>query len=127
MELKHLAIIGLVAGSLALSACAPSVKPVDYSQRSMLLSLGMGKGDVMQIMGAPRRTDVNPDRERWIYWNKVFYGYTLVDNEQLATDRLTVTFMDGKVAKWGQQTMTDDMLESTQKVMQASIKASSKY
>ena len=108
----------LGASALTITACAPTVEKVDYNQKSMLLSLGMGKNDVMQIMGAPRRTDVNQERERWIYWNKVLYGYSVVDNEQLATDRLTVTFVNGKVTKWGQQTLTDDMLESTQKAAQ---------
>jgi len=89
----------------------------------MLLSLGMSKNDVMQVMGAPRRTDVNEERERWIYWNKALYGYTIVDNEQLATDRLTVTFVNGKVTKWGQQTLTDDILESSQKTAQAYAEA----
>lgn len=109
----------LGASALTITACAPTVEKVDYNQKSMLLSLGMSKNDVMQIMGAPRRTDVNQERERWIYWNKVLYGYSVVDNEQLATDRLTVTFVNGKVSKWGQQTLTDDMLESTQKTAQA--------
>lgn len=83
----------------------------------------MSKNDVMQVMGTPRRTDVNQERERWIYWNKAVYGYTVVDNEQLATDRLTVTFVNGKVTKWGQQTLTDDILESSQKTAQAYAEA----
>ncbi|VDR28561.1 Uncharacterised protein [Raoultella terrigena] len=89
----------------------------------MLLSLGMNKNDVMQIMGSPRRTDVNPERERWIYWNKALYGYTIIDNEQFANDRLVITFVNGKVAKWGQQTLTDDIMESSQKSAQAYAEA----
>lgn len=118
--MKKLLIAGLIGLSvLAVTACAPKVDTVDYNQRSLQLSLGMSKANVLEIMGEPRRTDVNQERERWIYWNKVLYGYTVVDNEQLATDRLTVTFVKGKVAKWGQQTMTDDLVESTQKTAQA--------
>lgn len=108
---------------LAVTACAPKVQTVDYNQKSMLLSLGMGKNDVMQVLGSPRRTDVTSERERWIYWNKVLYGYTIIDNEQLATDRLVVTFVNGKVTKWGQQTLTDDLLESSQKTAQAYAEA----
>lgn len=119
MNVKRFVTAGLIAASLLMSACAPKIQNTDYNQRSMLLSLGMGKNDVMQIMGTPRRTDVNAERERWIYWNKALYGYTVVDNEQLATDRLTVTFVNGKVTKWGQQTLTDDMVEATQKTAQA--------
>ncbi|MDF7681497.1 cell envelope protein SmpA [Enterobacteriaceae bacterium ESL0689] len=120
---KLLLAFTLGVSVLTITACAPTVQTVDYNQKSMLLSLGMGKNDVMQIMGAPRRTDVNQDRERWIYWNKSIYGFTVVDNEQLAVDRLVVTFVNGKVSKWGQQTLSDDVLESTQKSADAYAKA----
>lgn len=116
--------IGLA--SLMTTACVPKVESVDYNQKSTQLSLGMSKADVAQVLGQPRRTDVNAERERWIYWNKVVYGYTVVDNEQLTTERLTVTFVNGKVTKWGQQTLTDDMLESTQKTAQAYADAAKK-
>lgn len=113
---KIILALFLGASSIAITACAPSELKIDYNQKSMLLSLGMTKNDVMQIMGAPRRTDVNAERERWIYWNKTRYAYTIVDNEQLANDRLVVTFVNGKVTKWGQQTLTDDLMESSQKL-----------
>ncbi|STW07812.1 Uncharacterised protein [Klebsiella grimontii] len=61
--------------------------------------------------------------KRWIYWNKSLYGYTIIDNEQLANDRLVVTFVSGKVAKWGQQTLADDVMESSQKTAQAYAEA----
>lgn len=111
------AFIGLA--TLASTACVLKNNTIDYNQRSLQLSLGMSKSDVMQVMGQPRRTDVNQERDRWIYWNKALYGYTIVDNEQLATDRITVTFVNGRVTKWGQQTLTDDIMESTQKTAQA--------
>ncbi|MGH4841549.1 outer membrane protein assembly factor BamE domain-containing protein, partial [Klebsiella pneumoniae] len=120
-KLLFAALIGVSA--LTITACAPTVQKVDYNQRSMLLSLGMNKNDVMQIMGSPRRTDVNQERERWIYWNKALYGYTIIDNEQLANDRLVITFVNGKVTKWGQQTLTDDIMESSQKSAQAYAEA----
>lgn len=110
-------LIGL--SSVMVTGCMPKVDNIDYNQRSLQLSLGMSKSDVMQVMGAPRRTDVNQERERWVYWNKIAYGYAIVDNEQMATDRLTVTFVSGKVTKWGQQSLTDDIMESTQKTAQA--------
>ena len=105
-----------------LTGCA---NRIDYNKQSIKLSLGMDKQAVSSIMGQPRRTDVNEDRERWIYWNPVMIGFTAVDNEQLAGDRLVVTFKNGKVSKWGQQTLTDDMLEASQKniqTMSAAIK-----
>ena len=110
----------IIAASALLSGCA---NKVDYNQRSMLLSLGMNKNSVMEIMGPPKRTDVNSERERWIYWSDVMYGFTVINNEQLATDRLTVTFVNGKVTKWGQQTFTDDMMESSQKTAAAYAEA----
>ena len=107
-----------------LVGCTPKVNDfVDYNQKSMLLSLGMDKPSVMQTLGTPRRTDVNSERERWIYWNKAIYGYSIVDNENLATDRLVITFVNGKVTKWGQQTLSDDILESTQKTAQVYVDA----
>ena len=120
-KLLFAALIGVSA--LTITACAPTVQKIDYNQKSMLLSLGMSKNDVMQIMGSPRRTDVNQERERWIYWNRTLYGYTIIDNEQLANDRLVVTFVNGKVTKWGQQTLTDDIMESSQKSAQAYAEA----
>lgn len=115
-------ILGLSA--LANTACAP--KHVDYNQKSMLLSLDMGKNDVMQVLGSPRRTDVNKERERWIYWNPVLVGLTVLDNEQLANDRLVVTFESGRVTRWGQQSFVDDAMEMSQKTTQAVIEASKK-
>ena len=56
-------------------------------------------------------------------WNKALYGYTIIDNEQLANDRLVITFVNGKVTKWGQQTLTDDIMESSQKSAQAYAEA----
>ena len=120
---KIILALFLGASSIAITACAPSEQKIDYNQKSMLLSLGMTKNDVMQIMGAPRRTDVNAEREPWIYWNKTRYAYTIVDNEQLANDRLVVTFVNGKVTKWGQQTLTDDLMESSQKTAQTYAEA----
>lgn len=103
---------------LLLSGC---VNRVDYNQKSLDLSLGMTKQSVQSIMGQPRRTDVNQERERWIYWNPVMVGFTPVDNEQLAQDRLVVTFVDGKVIKWGKQTLADDIMDNTQKIYQQSL------
>lgn len=82
----------------------------------------MSKSDVQAIMGVPRRTDVNEDRERWIFWNPVMVGFTPMDNESLAQDRLVVTFKEGKVARWGNQTLAEDITEASQKSMESSMK-----
>lgn len=106
-----------------LSGCA---NKIDYNKASLNLSIGMSKSQVQGVMGQPRRTDVNSDRERWIYWNPVMVGFTPVDNEQLSQDRLVVTFVNEKVAKWGKQTLSDDILESSQKTTQAYMDALNK-
>lgn len=101
-----------------ISGCA---NKIDYNKASLNLSLGMTKAEVQQIMGPPRRTDVNSERERWIYWNPVLIGFTPIDNEQLAQDRLVVTFVNNKVTKWGKQTIADDINENTQKIYQSAF------
>nr|WP_288454574.1 cell envelope protein SmpA [uncultured Pseudomonas sp.] len=95
---------------------------IDYNRQSINLALGMSKADVQGIMGMPRRTDVNEDRERWIFWNPVMVGFTPMDNESLAQDRLVVTFKEGKVARWGNQTLAEDITEASQKSMESSMK-----
>lgn len=117
--------IVLMAGLLlagVLSGCAGN--HTNYNRASMDLSLGMGKPEVLTLLGEPRRTDVNESRERWIYWNPVLVGFTPIDNENLAQDRLVVTFEDGEVTKWGQQTITDDMMEASQSVIESSYRMS---
>jgi outer membrane protein assembly factor BamE (lipoprotein component of BamABCDE complex) len=113
-------------GILMLSGCTPKITHIDYNEKSLSLSLGMSKSDVSLTMGSPRRTDVNPERERWIYWNPVLIGYSYMDSEQLATDRLVITFVNNKVTKWGNQSYTDDAMEMSQKTTETIINASKK-
>ncbi|MEX5450919.1 outer membrane protein assembly factor BamE domain-containing protein [Stutzerimonas stutzeri] len=110
----------IIAALLIIAGCANN--RIDYNRESMNLALGMSKGDVHAALGQPRRTDVNKDRERWIYWNPVMIGLTPVDNEQLAQDRLVVTFEGGKVARWSNQALTADMIEASQKTMESAYK-----
>lgn len=105
---------------LMMAGCAGN--RIDYNRQSINLALGMSKTDVQGIMGMPRRTDVNEDRERWIFWNPVMVGFTPMDNESLAQDRLVVTFKEGKVARWGNQTLAEDITEASQKSMESSMK-----
>ncbi|SHK54004.1 outer membrane protein assembly factor BamE domain-containing protein [Halomonas caseinilytica] len=113
--MKNVAFVAVLLLTGLLSGCAAN--RIDYNQASMNLALGMSKQQVQSVLGDPRRTDVNASRERWIYWNPVMVGFTPVDNESLAQDRLVVTFEDGEVARWGKQTLADDMLEASQKMM----------
>lgn len=114
------ALITAFLACLILAGCAGN--RIDYNRQSMSLSLGMSKADVQAVLGVPRRTDVNESRERWIFWNPVRYGLTPIDNESLAQDRLVVTFEQGKVARWGNQTLADDMAEASRKTMESSFR-----
>jgi hypothetical protein len=102
-----------------LASCAAN-RPA-YNQLTSSLSLGMGKQQAKMIMGAPRRTDVNADRERWIYWNPTMIGFTLLDNENLADDRVVITFREGEIVSWGNQTYADDIIRMSQEAQKAAL------
>lgn len=104
-----------------IAGCASN--QIDYNRSSLDLEIGMSKMDVQGLMGPPRRTDVNEDRERWIFWSPVVIGFTPMDNEHLAQDRLVVTFRGGKVVRWTNQTLSDDMLEASERMLESSHKA----
>lgn len=110
--------ITLALTALLLAGCAGN--RVDYNRSSLDLAIGMSKADVQAVMGAPRRTDVNESRERWIFWSPVVVGLTPIDNESMAKDRLVVTFEDGNVSRWGNQTLADDIIEASRKSMESS-------
>lgn len=111
-------ILVIVALSM-LASCAAN-RPA-YNQLTSSLSLGMGKQQAKMIMGAPRRTDVNADRERWIYWNPTMIGFTLLDNENLADDRVVITFREGEIVSWGNQTYADDIIRMSQEAQKAAL------
>lgn len=113
-------LIVLFASLFLLSGCAGN--RIDYNKQSINLSLGMNKAGVQSVLGSPRRTDVSQDRERWIYWSPSVIGLTPVDNEQLAQDRLVVTFESGKVTRWGNQTFADDIMDASQKTIESSYR-----
>ena len=109
--------VGIFIMSILLSGCA--AKGIDYNAASSSLEIGMSKEQVKSHLGPPRRTDVNAERERWIYWNPTVYGFTPIDNEALAGDRLVVTFKQGAVDQWGNQTMQADAMEMSSKIMES--------
>ena len=113
--MRKIALSGLIAGFL-LTGCA--AKGIDYNAASSSLQIGMNKEQVKSHLGSPRRTDVNAERERWVYWSSTVYGFTPIDNEALASDRLVVTFKDGFVSQWGNQTMQADAMEMSSKIME---------
>ena len=112
---KWLAVVML---SVFMVGCASRV---DYNRKSIDLAIGMNKSEVRAVMGEPRRTDVNEERERWIFWNSAIIGFTPIDNETLSQDRLVVTFVEGKVTRWGNQTYMDDAAEISRRTMESSM------
>jgi outer membrane protein assembly factor BamE (lipoprotein component of BamABCDE complex) len=108
-------LLAVVLGGVLLTGCAG--QGIDYNAASSSLQIGMSKEQVRHQLGSPRRTDVNAERERWIYWSPAVYGFTPVDSEVLAADRLVVTFREGGVTQWGNQTMQADALEMSSKIM----------
>lgn len=100
---------------LFLTGCANTI---DYRKASLNLELGMPKSDVMELLGTPKRTDVNENRERWFYWNKEVIGFTPVDNEMLASDKLVVTFKNGHVVDWGKNAFMKDAMDAQQRIME---------
>ncbi|GAA3721273.1 hypothetical protein GCM10022421_32330 [Oceanisphaera sediminis] len=109
-------LITLAASAWLLAGCAGN--QINYNQASSYLELGMKKQQVRQAIGDPRRTDVNQDRERWVYWNPVMIGFVRMDNEVMASDRLVVTFKDNVVTQWGNQTFQADAMEMNSKIME---------
>jgi len=117
-------IFAVIFAIVFIVGCANSnrVDRIDYNKSSLHLEIGMSKSEVQSLIGFPRRTDVSEDRERWIFWNPVIIGFTLIDNEQLAEDRLVVTFKEDKVVRWSNQSLSDDMIEASQKMLESSHK-----
>lgn len=93
-----------LVGALLLAGCAgPRVPAV--TSRSMSLSMGMDKQQVISVMGAPRKTSAKMTEvglsERYFWWTPTRIGFTNVDNEMLTPDRVFVRFVNGKVVEWG--------------------------
>ncbi|MGM0429759.1 MAG: outer membrane protein assembly factor BamE domain-containing protein [Pseudomonadota bacterium] len=108
---------------VTLAGCANTI---DYGEASLNLELGMPKSEVVQLLGKPKRTDVNESRERWFYWNKEVIGFTPIDNEMLASDKLVVTFKNGHVVDWGKNAYMKDAMDVQQKIMEGYMPSSNK-
>lgn len=106
----------LVGIFILVSGCASST---NYGKKSLLLDLGMSKAAVVSILGEPKRTDVNSEREKWVYWNPQIYGFTPVDSEILSEDKLILTFVDGNLSKWGRGADLGDIVESSHDMQKA--------
>tara|TARA_B100000700_G_scaffold331006_1_gene460719 strand:- start:3097 stop:3474 length:378 start_codon:yes stop_codon:yes gene_type:complete len=110
--------IKLIIGAITFLFLAGCANTIDYGKSSLSLELGMAKSDVLELLGKPKRTDVNENRERWFYWNKEVIGFTTLDNEMLASDKLVVTFKNGQVVDWGKNSFMKDAVDAQQRMME---------
>lgn len=95
---------------LTLCGCA-----MNYTERAMSITMDMTKKDVLDIMGPPRKNAARkaPDGviERYSWWSPKFIGLMSFDNELLATDRVFVSFRNGKVIEWGDKYDFSDTMD----------------
>lgn len=88
---------------LTLSACASN--NINYAQEASKITLGMNKNEVIAVLGAPKKTSMRKSGdvviEELSYWSKTMVGFTPMDNEALAQDRVTIVLEDGVVTEYG--------------------------
>jgi len=110
---------------LGLIGCATTAS---LGEKSTLLKVGMSKGEIAQILGAPKTTSVikldDGIQEKWSYWTKAMIGYTVFDDPNLAGsgNRLTVTFKNDTVQSWGDQLDMSTMMQENMRVMNEAMK-----
>lgn len=65
----------------------------------------MNKNEVIAVLGAPKKTSMRKSGdvviEELSYWSKTMVGFTPMDNEALAQDRVTIVLEDGVVTEYG--------------------------
>lgn len=115
-----------VLALLFLSACAST--SINYAQEASKINLGMSKSDVLAILGTPKKTSMRKVGdvvvEEMSYWSKTIVGFSTLDNEALAQDRVTVVLEDGVVTEYGDffsnmDRYMDKSMEHTKEMMKA--------
>lgn len=105
---------------LLLSGCA--TVNVNYASKAMGVTMDMTKEQVVALMGPPKGASARKSNddliERFSWWSPKVIGFTSFDNEMLATDRVFVRFMNGKVVEWGDKY---DFSESIEKSREAQV------
>jgi hypothetical protein len=106
-------LVTFLLGTFVVFGCAT----VDYTSRAMGLRMDMTKEQVVGLMGPPKRVSArkasNGLVESYSWWSPKMYGFTPVDNEYLATDRMFVRFLDGKVVEWGDKLDFSEAIEKS--------------
>jgi len=102
--------------------------PIPYNQRAMSISMDMPKSQVVSLMGNPKRVSArkkdNDLIERYSWWSPVVIGFTVIDNEIIAKDRVFVLFKNEQVIEWGDKyDMSDSMdkVTETQKAIMSEV------
>ena len=77
----------------------------NYAQKASALSLGMTKQEVINILGAPKKTSMRKYDgkviEKLSYWTPKTIGFTTFDSEMHASDAVSIILTDGVVTEWG--------------------------
>lgn len=116
-------IIILTLAALFAYGCATA----NYAQKAMSISMDMTKEQVLDLMGPPKRVAArksvnNQLVERYSWWSPKMIGFTPIDNELIATDRVFVSFKDGKVVEWGDRYDVSDSIERSREVQTEILK-----
>lgn len=85
----------LVAAVFVLSGCVTSAKKLS------LVSLGMTKAQVVEILGEPASVSARPDGELLRYQLSGRYAPPLNPNAKQFADGYTIQLVDGKVVAYG--------------------------
>ncbi|MBD5805102.1 hypothetical protein AZOA_45490 [Azoarcus sp. Aa7] len=118
--------IAFVLSAAVMAGCATT----PYTTKSMGVGMGMTKAEVVSVMGPPKRASARktPDGlvERLSWWSPVLIGFTPIDNEMMASDRVFVGFLNGKVVEWGDKYDPSDTMEKTREMQAEMMKNLSK-
>lgn len=119
-------ILALLVSAVITTGCATT----PYTTKSMSVGMGMTKSEVVSVMGPPKRASARKTPEglveRLSWWSPVLIGFTPIDNEMMASDRVFVGFLNGKVVEWGDKYDPSDTMEKTREMQAEMMKNLSK-
>jgi hypothetical protein len=115
-------ILALVFVLLLACGCAT----VNYTSKAMGVTMNMTKNQVLTLMGPPKRVSARKNNddliERFSWWSPKLIGFTPIDNETIATDRVFVRFVNGKVVEWGDTYDFSESIEKSREVQAEMLK-----
>jgi hypothetical protein len=115
-------ILALVFVLLLVCGCAT----VNYTSKAMGVTMNMTKDQVLTLMGPPKRVSARKNNdyliERFSWWSPKLIGFTPIDNETIATDRVFVRFVNGKAVEWGDTYDFSESIEKSREVQAEMLK-----